>query len=74
MEGEAMSADKPWQLKGEVTAKTRPENSLLQEDVEFDSNVAPVPVITVETTQDLESLIIQRIKDKVRDSNKTALG
>lgn len=64
MEEEALE-DKPWQLLGEVTARTRPENSLIQEDVEFDSNVAPVPVVTMETTLNLEQLIIQRIKDKV---------
>ena len=33
---EANLAPKPWQLGGEVSAAVRPENSLLQEDVEFD--------------------------------------
>jgi len=56
MEVEALS-DQPWPLKGEVTAKCRPEHSLIEEALEFDSNVAPVPTITMETTQSLEAKI-----------------
>lgn len=41
LEGEAVSVNKPWPLKGEVTAKERPQNSLLEEAVEFDVCTRP---------------------------------
>ncbi len=36
MEGAALE-NKPWQLTGEASSSTRPENSLLQEDLDFES-------------------------------------
>ena len=43
-------AEKPWQLTGEVSAASRPQNSLLEADLDFDHGGKAAPVITQEVT------------------------
>lgn len=66
LEDEAV-ADKPWQMKGEVAGPARPENSLLQEHLEYDNVAKQAPVITEEVSRRLEDIILQRVKDKAWD-------
>src|SRR5690606_16483292 len=48
---------KKWTLAGEVKAKQRPQNALLEEDLDFERVSKPVPVITTEVTSSLEDMI-----------------
>jgi U3 small nucleolar RNA-associated protein MPP10 len=43
-------AVKEWMMAGEAKAKERPENSLLEEPLEFEHASKPAPVITQEVT------------------------
>lgn len=56
-----------WQLSGETSGEVRPENSLLEEHCQFDAVAKPPQMLTEETTKTIESMILQRIKDKAFD-------
>jgi len=54
-------AKREWQLSGEARAADRPLNSLLEENLEFERAGKPVPIVTAETSEDIEALIKRRI-------------
>ena len=62
LEDEAVR-EKSWHLLGETTAKTRENDQLLAMDLDFDA-VGSAQAPTVEATETLEAIIIQRIRDK----------
>ena len=67
VEGLEKDGSKMWQMKGEITAVDRPENSLLQEHLEYDTVSKQAPVITEQVSKRLEDIIMQRIKDQAYD-------
>lgn len=52
---------KDWTLMGEVDTRRRPQNSLLEEDLEFERLSKAIPVETEETIQSLEARIKARV-------------
>lgn len=54
-----MADEKSWVLKGEVSAKSRPMNSLLAEHLDFDVGSKLPEKVTKEATNKLENLIKQ---------------
>ncbi|KAJ5966122.1 U3 small nucleolar ribonucleoprotein complex subunit Mpp10p [Penicillium waksmanii] len=54
-------AKKEWTMAGEARAVERPVNSLIEEDLDFERVGKPVPVVTNETSEDIEELIKRRI-------------
>ncbi|KAJ5238675.1 hypothetical protein N7468_003294 [Penicillium chermesinum] len=63
----ASVAKKEWMLTGEARAVERPVNSLIEEDLDFERVGKPVPVVTNETTEDIEELVKRRILAKEFD-------
>eukprot|EP00762_Andalucia_godoyi_P007052 ANDGO_07732.mRNA.1 U3 small nucleolar RNA-associated protein MPP10 len=59
---------KTWTLRGEIGAKERPKNSLLEVDIDFDLGVSTAPrLVTEEENSSIEELIKMRIKTQLFD-------
>ncbi|CAK9297766.1 unnamed protein product [Gordionus sp. m RMFG-2023] len=67
LESRNITEKKPWNMVGEVSSKNRPTNSLLEEYLDFNTTAIAKPKITEEYTNDIESVIIRRIKDSCYD-------
>ena len=59
-------AEKRWEMSGEVSSKSRPDNSLLEGYMKHQTNPG-VPRITEEATEELEDLIRRRARDELWD-------
>ncbi|KAM9876488.1 hypothetical protein VD0002_g1741 [Verticillium dahliae] len=57
----ASVAKREWALMGEASAVERPQNSLLEQDLDFEHAGKPIPVITEQVTEGIEELIKRRI-------------
>lgn len=66
LEAENVAA-KPWVLTGESIAPARPENALLEEDLDFERVGKPVVIPTAEANESIEALIKRRILAKEFD-------
>lgn len=60
MESELV-AKRAWVLSGEASAASRPVNSLLEQDLDFEHAGKPIPVITEEVSEEIEDLVKRRI-------------
>jgi U3 small nucleolar RNA-associated protein MPP10 len=72
---------KSWEMRGEVKATDRPENSLLGISADIERSSKPAPVISQEFTTSLEDMILKRVNEdrfddvqpkKERDSRNVA--
>lgn len=58
-------APRSWELAGEVRGADRDQDELLEKFVEVDYKAKQAPQIDEDVNQRIESIVIQRIKDKV---------
>ena len=58
-----MIGPKKWEMKGEVFAKDRPANSLLESDISAEKVMRAMPVINEDHTATIEEMILKRVED-----------
>ncbi|CBQ73442.1 related to MPP10-component of the U3 small nucleolar ribonucleoprotein [Sporisorium reilianum SRZ2] len=57
-------AKKDWTLMGEAGSRARPQDSLLEQDLEFERAAKVTPQVTEEMTESIEDLIKRRILER----------
>ncbi|KIS69084.1 uncharacterized protein UMAG_03062 [Mycosarcoma maydis] len=57
-------AKKDWTLMGEAGSRARPQDSLLEQDLEFERAAKVIPQVTEEMTESIEDLIKRRILER----------
>lgn len=70
---DASVQSKPWALRGEVSAFSRPKDSLLQTEVQHDISARSSAYVDTETNRSIEELIKQRILDGLFDDVTLAM-
>jgi len=63
----SMLENKSWQMKGEIKAKERPKESLLENYLDFQVSIKPPPIPSAEMTSNIEKMIKLRIKEELFD-------
>jgi U3 small nucleolar RNA-associated protein MPP10 len=62
--------EKDWTMKGEITGKYRPVNSLLESNLDFKVTKRPPPIPSVEWSNKIENLIRIRVSNDLFDDPK----
>lgn len=62
-----MLGNKAWHMKGEVKAKERPKESLLENFLDFQVSIKPPPIPSADLTASIEKIVKLRIKEDLWD-------
>lgn len=65
----SLVCEKPWYLKGDITSRMRPLNSLLQTNLDYDRNFLSTSSVSGKKSKTLEDIIKNRITEKKFDEH-----